>query len=527
VRISYRYRGNERVFDKPAASVVIGRPRHGIEVDIDLTPDLRVSRPHARIWVSEGQHWIEDLGSANGTELDGQSIKGLGKVRLKPGQQIQISDTTMAVDVSTEEPVFESDWAVEDRTLIDTHNGNLDIAEMIDAAAPVFEPGKPIAPDRAQALALLYELPLQFGEQIELDALFQTIIERLVAIIPAATRGALLLEDPTSGELLLKAHLPAGQPSVSMTLASTTMSRRQGFIWREGLDPSQSQFLNRIKAGMYVPLIWKGRVLGVTCVDNSGGGTIFTADDLRLMLAVAHYAAMAAMQHQLQSELRRNAALLSRLLTNFSPKIRDALLSRAAHGRLRLGGERSEVVLLASDIRGFTLLTSGMDTDDVMDLLNDYMSALVEAIFKHDGTVDKITGDGIMAVFGSPEPDPLRHEKAVRAALAMQSAMSEISVKRRRRGQPVCAIGIGVHCGEVLHGFIGSNDRMELTIIGEAANWTARYCAGAVAGEILISPALHQHLWRHIDAELTTIETKHEGNLTAYRLKNLKSAAPG
>jgi len=122
-----------------------------------------------------------------------------------------------------------------------------------------------------------------FGEQTELDTLFQTVIERLVAIIPAATRGALLLEDQTSGELLLKAHVPAGQPSVSMTLASRTMSRRQGFIWARGLDPSQSQFLNRIKAGMYVPLIWKGRVLGVACVDNSDGGTIFTADDLRLI----------------------------------------------------------------------------------------------------------------------------------------------------------------------------------------------------------------------------------------------------
>ena len=119
--------------------------------------------------------------------------------------------------------------------------------------------------------ALLYELPLQFGEQTELDALFQTIIERLVAIIPAASRGALLLEDQASGELLLKAHVPAGQPSVSMTLASRTMARRQGFIWHEGLDPSQSQFLNRIKAGMYVPLIWKGQVMGAACVDNSDG----------------------------------------------------------------------------------------------------------------------------------------------------------------------------------------------------------------------------------------------------------------
>jgi adenylate cyclase len=277
---------------------------------------------------------------------------------------------------------------------------------------------------------------------------------------------------------------------------------------------------------MYVPLMWKGRALGAACVDNSEGGTLFTADDLRLMLAVAHYAAMAAMQTQLQNDLRRNAALLGRLLTNFSPKIRDKLLSRAAHGRLRPGGEKSEVVILVSDIRGFTLLTSGMDTDDVVDLLNDYFSTLADAIFQHDGTVDKITGDAILAVFGCPEPDSMRHEKAVRAALAMQSAMAEVSEQRKRRGQVTCTIGIGVHCGEVLHGFIGSNDRMELTIIGEAANWTARYCAGAAGGEILISPALHQRLWRYVDAESTAIETKHEGRLNAYRLKGMKGA-PG
>jgi adenylate cyclase len=198
------------------------------------------------------------------------------------------------------------------------------------------------------------------------------------------------------------------------------------------------------------------------------------------------------------------------------------LLARAANGRLGPSGERSEVVILISDIRGYTKLSAGMDTDDVMDLLNDYLSALVDAIFKYDGTVDKIAGDGIFAVFGSPEPDPLRHEKAIRAAVAMQSVMSEISEERRRRGLVTCEIGIGVHCGEVLHGFIGSKDRMEWKIIGEAANWTDRYCSGASGGEILISPAMHQRLWRYVDTELTTIDTKHEGRLRAYRLKGIK-----
>ncbi|HEX4185346.1 MAG TPA: adenylate/guanylate cyclase domain-containing protein [Stellaceae bacterium] len=521
MRILRRYRGTEKTFDEPCEAVVLGRPREGVHVDIDLTPDLRVSRPHARISIADGDYWIEDLGSANGTELDGHQIKGKGKLRLEPGQTIRISDTTIAVEIPVTDPGVDSD----DKTLVTTHDTRLDIDAMIDAAAPVFEPGQPIDPARAQDLSLLYELPLRFGEETELDTLFQTIIERLVAIIPAASRGALLLTDSESGALLLKAHVPAGRPSVSMTLASRAMARREGFIWREGMDPSQSQFLNRIKAGMYVPLMWKGRALGAACVDNSDDGTLFTAEDLRLMLAVAHYAAMAAMQTQLQNDLRRNAALLSRLLTNFSPSVRNKLLSRAAHGRLRPGGEKSEVVILVSDIRGFTLLSSGMDTDDVVDLLNDYFSALTDAIFQHDGTIDKITGDAILAVFGCPEPDTMRHEKAVRAALAMQSAMTEVSEQRKRRGQVTCTIGIGVHCGEVLHGFIGSNDRMELTVIGEAANWTARYCDGAAGGEVLISPALHQRLWRYVDAELTAIGTKHEGRLSAYRLKGIKRAA--
>jgi predicted component of type VI protein secretion system len=193
VRIRYRYRGNEKTFDQPSEVVVLGRPRPGVHVDIDLSPDLRVSRPHARISAEGGNCWIEDLGSANGTEVDGQPIKGKGKLRLEPGQIIRISDTTLELELPEPASDRTSGWASNDGTLVDTHDSRLDIAEMIDAAAPVFEPGQPIDLERAQALALLYELPLQFGEQIELDALFQTIIERLVAIIPAASRGALLL----------------------------------------------------------------------------------------------------------------------------------------------------------------------------------------------------------------------------------------------------------------------------------------------------------------------------------------------
>jgi len=516
MRILYRYRDTEKVFDHALDEVVIGRPRGGVHVDIDLTPDLRVSRPHAKISFESGHYWIEDLGSTNGTTLDGQSITAVGKIRVEPGQIIGISDTTLTIEVP--------DNTDPDETVLlrSSEDAEAEIIAVIDAAASAFDTENPPDPTRAQQMALLYELPLRFAKEVQMDTLLQTIVEQLVSIIPAANRGALLVREGGSGSLLLRAHVPAGEPSVSMTLARRAMAERQALIWTTGIVPSRSQMINRIQAGMYAPLIWLDEVVGVVCVDNSDAGTQFTNDDLRLMVAVAHYAAMALKQHRLDSELRENSLLLGRLLANFSPKIRDRLLSRARHGRLRLGGERSDVVVLESDIRGFTALSAGMDEDEVVDLLNEYFSALVDAIFLHDGTIDKFVGDAILAVFGSPEPDARRYENAIHAALAMQKAAAEVTRSRRSRDLVGCDFGIGIHCGTVLHGFIGSTERMELTIIGEAVNWTSRFCAGAAAGEILISPALHQHIWQLIETEPVVVEAKHEGDLRAYRVKGLR-----
>ncbi|HYM72735.1 MAG TPA: adenylate/guanylate cyclase domain-containing protein [Stellaceae bacterium] len=503
--------------------MVLGRPREGVAIDIDLSPDLRVSRPHARVWSANGRYWIEDLGSANGTLLDDETIPARTPVALRPGQAIKISATTLVLETSSD------DATVVDGLMNDAGDlgagavdPDLAIIEVIDATAGAFDADHPIEAGQAQHMVLMYQLPLQFEQPIELEALLQATVEQLVAMIPSASRGALLITDSTTDELLLKAHVPVGEPSVSTTLARRAMARRQGFIWCRANDPSLSQIVNRMEAGMYVPLISKGEVVGVACIDNDDRGMPFTVEDLRVVLAAAHLAALAVTQNRLRAELRHSATLLSRLLTNFSPKTREHLLAQAHHGRLRLGGERSEVVVLISDIRGFTQLTAQMDADEVVDLLNDYFSALVDAIFIYDGTVDKYVGDSILAVFGSPEADPQRHEKAVRAALAMQAAAHDVSLARSHRGLATCKFGIGLHCGDILHGFIGSSDRMELTVIGDAVNWATRYCDAAAPDEILISPALHQHIWSLINAERASIQTKHEGTLLAYRLRGLK-----
>jgi adenylate cyclase len=259
----------------------------------------------------------------------------------------------------------------------------------------------------------------------------------------------------------------------------------------------------------------------VICVDTPQHATVFTDEDFRCILAVARCTEMQIANHQLQEDGRHEAKLLERLLKNFSPKIREKLLERAHHGHLRPGGKKSEVTILYADIRGFTQMSAERDAEDVMDILNSYFSTLIEIIGKYDGTIDKFIGDEILAVFGSPEADPKQHEKAVRAAWEMQAARNVLNVERQARGLVTCDIGIGIHCGEVLHGFIGSAERIEFTVIGDAVNRASRYCDGAGAGEVLISPEVYQRVWEIVKGERTLTKTKHEGNFPAHRIKNV------
>jgi adenylate cyclase len=396
------------------------------------------------------------------------------------------------------------------------------VTESLDATVAVSR--SEIAANADRRLAVFYELPWQYSSSGDIDGLLQKLLEGLISAIPAAQRGNVLVLDHRTGELLLKAHLPTGSPAVSVTSVQEAMDKREAFIWRrtENLTISQQEY--GAISGIYAPLIWNGAAFGALTLDNYESGQ-FTPEDLRLAVAVAHQAAMAVANRQLTDDLRRKNDLLERLMTSFSPKVRSLLLEKASHGRLRPGGERSEVTILCSDIRGFTQMSRSMDTEAIVDMLNEYFSGLSEAIFRNDGTIDKFMGDAILAVFGSPEPDAQHPAKAVTAAMEMQTAMRDINRVRSLRNQPICEIGIGVHCGEVLHGFIGATERMEFTVIGDTVNRASRYCSGAKAGQVLISTELHQRVWKLVDAESSQIPTKHEGDFATFIVKRMKTTA--
>lgn len=156
-----------------------------------------------------------------------------------------------------------------------------------------------------------------------------------------------------------------------------------------------------------------------------------------------------------------------------------------------LGGEEKEVTILFCDIRRFTALAEEMPAPQVVELLNTFFSRMIQVVLAHGGTVDKLMGDSVMALFGVPkaaETDPLQ---AVRCALDMHRALAELNRERARLDLPPIEMGIGINSGPVVAGNIGSIDRMDYTVIGDNVNIAARLQGIAEAGDTLVSKATH------------------------------------
>ena len=134
---------------------------------------------------------------------------------------------------------------------------------------------------------------------------------------------------------------------------------------------------------------------------------------------------------------------------------------------LKLGGEKREVTLLMSDLRGFTAMAERLEATEVVALLNHYLSAMVEIIHRNGGTIDEIIGDAILVLFGAPMVMPDAAQRAVRCALEMQKAMHGVNEYNFQMGWPEIEMGIAIHTGEVVVGNIGSTKRSKYGVVGQ------------------------------------------------------------
>lgn len=154
-----------------------------------------------------------------------------------------------------------------------------------------------------------------------------------------------------------------------------------------------------------------------------------------------------------------------------------------------LGGQRKPVAVLFSDLRDFTKFSEGHSPEEVVVMLNEYFDVMVKIIEKYNGWLDKFIGDAIMAVWGVPYTGENDTAKAVMAALEMRIALLDLNEKRAQAGQHPIKIGIGLHCGDVIVGKIGAQERANLTVIGDTVNQASRIEAStkAFGTDVLLS----------------------------------------
>lgn len=169
-----------------------------------------------------------------------------------------------------------------------------------------------------------------------------------------------------------------------------------------------------------------------------------------------------------------------------SPEVAQELL--ASPEAQRLGGEKREVTILMSDLRGYTRFAERGEAADVMAVLNDVLAQMTDVIIAHGGTINEFIGDAIFAIFGAPLAHPDHAERAAAAAIAMQCAMANVNEAHTKRGLPRFEMGIGINTGEAVVGNIGSEQRAKYAVVGAAVNLAARVEGCTVGGQIFLGP---------------------------------------
>ena len=173
-----------------------------------------------------------------------------------------------------------------------------------------------------------------------------------------------------------------------------------------------------------------------------------------------------------------------------STKVMDTLLENPS--ALELGGERKNVTIMMSDLRGFTAITERLDPEQVVSMLNTYFEVMVEVVHQYNGTINEITGDSLLVIFGAPQEIPDRSQQAIACSIAMQNAMGRVNAKNQLAGLPELQMGIGIHDSEVIVGNIGSSKRIKYSVVGSGVNLASRIESYSVGGQILISESVYK-----------------------------------
>lgn len=251
-------------------------------------------------------------------------------------------------------------------------------------------------------------------------------------------------------------------------------------------------------AAMATPLVLAGQPVGALVVKNlSAEARVFTRHDAALLGSLSDYAAIAyenathyeALGRRKEDEKNSIRQAFARFV---APSIVDRVLEDPAS--IGLGGSRREITALFADLRGYTSFSEKAPPEQVVDLLNEYFSLVADVIFSREGTLDKFLGDAVLALFNAPTSQPDHILRAVQTAVDLQKRVAEIN---EQRGGGL-RFGIGLHVGEAVVGYVGANQAMNYTAIGDTVNIAQRVQEAAQAGQILVTEAVARRITNEV-----------------------------
>ncbi len=220
-----------------------------------------------------------------------------------------------------------------------------------------------------------------------------------------------------------------------------------------------------------------GIPVGFTLLYSGSAVWLFQKQSLHLQLAlpllVWLVAGVDSLAYLIFVEGREKKRLKETLGKYLPPALADELIRTGQNPHAEVG-RKEELSILFSDIRGFTTLSEGLPPERLVQILNQYLGRMTDTVFRHQGTLDKFIGDAVMAFWGAPIRDPDHALRAVRAALEMRSELKRLNEEWKASGVEPLAIGIGINTGEVIVGNIGSEQRLDYTVIGDQVNLSSR-----------------------------------------------------
>ncbi|OLC05022.1 MAG: hypothetical protein AUH78_15465 [Gemmatimonadetes bacterium 13_1_40CM_4_69_8] len=476
--------------------------------------DPTISRTHAEIALTATGIRLKDLGSSNGTFLNGarvteaeageSDIVTFGKVAFKvisvtppvPRPQVVPAPSGFAGSkpspggtIVRQMPVSNSGGVP--AIVIDTPQG----ASHLKVSAQSQEER------REKKLSLLLEISKELPKQQELDRLLDKVVDFTFQIMNV-DRVSILLLDEKSQELIPRVSKSrTGDASaakhVPQSIARKAVDDRVAILSDNAAADDRfkgkSILIQSVRSAMCTPLMGSAQnVLGILYVDNQTAIHSFADEDLEFLIAFGGLTANAIEISRLSDRLRREAVVVSNFQRYFAPNLASQIAQQ--EGAVQLGGQKRPVVIFFSDIRGFTPLSETMGPDAIATLLTEYFTEMVEIVFEHSGTLDKFIGDAIMALWGAPIAHADDADRAMKCALDQLVSLEKLNKKWKAEGRPELGIGIGINFGEVFAGNIGSDRRLEYTVIGDAVNIASRLCRIAGPNEILISESFYQAL---------------------------------